>query len=869
MAIFRRRRTRDDFADEIRAHLELETDRLVAEGCSPDAARDAARRSFGNVTAVQERFYEESRWTWIEQLAQDLRYGLRGLLRSPSFVATTVLTLAVGLGLVTVAFTVVNAYVLRPYAVRDPSRLHQVAWRSPEAGGQSFQWRDYEALRDRRDLFDAVIAEYTRFVSSDGRPLAAALVSDNYFDALGPAIPLGRPLVGADIRGASGGAVVLSHQAWSRLFARDPAVVGREIDLNGRAFVIVGVVAPEFTGLGDMPRDLWVSLTSYAALADPALVGPGGARRIQITARLRQGVSAEAAQSALTPFMAGIVAGTDNVRAEVRPQPSPNRLSLELVALLAPVFAAFGLVLVTACANVSNVLLARALARHREIAVRLSLGASRGRVIRQLLTEGLLLSVLSGIAGLVLASWLLHGATVLFFSTLPPSVAAILRLAPMGIDHRVFLFAQSVAAAATLLFALLPAVRASRLTVIGALRGHGGGPTHASRLRGALVTGQVAVSLVLVIVAVTLARNGAAIGAIDLGYETRGVISVNVRGDDNGLVRPLAAVLASDPRVAEMAVTGGNPLFERSRAVAAAPAQSGPAVAMRYTFVSPEYFPILRIPIERGRGFRLDEARAGAPVGIVSAATANALWPGEDPIGKTVRIERPEGRPVDELQGYSMVTIVGTVRDVVSGLLVDGLDSGHIYLPTSATDTHAVALLIRGRSDRDVAPAALQQLFRQVGTDPEAFEALPLDEMRALQMYPLLAASWIGALLSAVALVLSVSGLYGVMTFTLGQRTKEIGIRMALGATAGAVVRLVMRQSLRLAGVGAIIGLVTTVGVMMALGAVIRLRTVSFLDIVAFGGGLALVMAAAALAAYHPARRATRVDPSQTLRADA
>lgn len=874
---FWRHRSQTDFSDEVEAHLDLETDRLVADGWSPDAARDAARRSFGNVAAVKERFYETSRWMWLEQLAQDLRYAWRGMRQSRAFVATTVLTLAVGLGLATVAFTVFNTYVLRPFAVRDPSSLHQMYWHSQDAGGRSFRWRDYEELRGRRDLFDAVIAEHSRFVSSNGRPLAAFLVSDNYFEALGVRFALGRPLTSRDA-GRTGNAVVLSHQAWTRLFGRDPAALGRALDLNGRPFVIVGILGPEFTGLDEFPRDVWVPLTLYAAAAAPELVGPHQPGQIEITVRLRPGVSAERAQSALTPVMARVVDRENRndanaaIRAEVRRHSSPSPMSLDTLALLAPIFAAFALVLVTACANVSNVMLARAIARHREIAVRLSLGASRGRVVRQLLTEGLLIAVLAGAAGLALASGTLRAATAIFFSTLPPSAAAIFRVAPLAIDHRVFLFALCVAAGATLMFALVPALQASRMTLTDALHGQGGSARHGSTLGSALVVAQVAVSLVLVIAALTLARNGAAIGAIDLGLETRGVISVNVRGEEPGLVGRLATVLASEPRVAEFAATGGNPLFVRSRIIAAAPAETrvaASAVATRYTFVSPEYFSILRIPIVRGRGFRPDEGRSSARVTVVSTATASAFWPGDDPIGKTIRIERPDGRPVDELPGYSYVTIVGTAKDVVSGMMVDGRDPGHIYLPTSAADSHAVALLLRGRANRDLSPDILQQVFQRVGSDPQVFEALPLDEMRALQMYPLLAASWIGSLLGAVALALSISGLYGVLTYTLTQRTREIGIRMALGATAGAVVRLLIRQTARLAGLGVTIGLVVALGVMATLSAAIRLQHVSLLDIVAFGSGLLVVMAASALAVYHPARRATRIDPSETLRADA
>ena len=865
-----RRRSHDDFSREIQAHLELETDRLIAEGRSPEDARDAARRSFGNVVAAKERFYESSRWVWLEQLVQDLRYAVRSLRRSPSFLATTVLTLAVGLGLITVAFTVVNAYVLRPFAIRDPGGLHKVSWLSQDSGGPIFRWRDYEELRGQTAIFDSVVAESTRFVSSNGRPLAAALVSENYFAALAPRIAAGRALGGIDA-GQAGEPVVLSDQAWARLYGRDPAAVGRLIDLNGRPFTIVGVVGPEFVGLGDSPRDLWVPFTTYAAVANPAMVGVNQPRVVEIFARLRSGVSAPQAQDAITPLVRRFVEPkpeiAPSVRAEVRPYSSPNPMSLQLMAILAPIFAAFGLVLITACANVSNVMLARAISRHREIAVRLSVGASRGRVVRQLLTEGLLIAVLAGAAGLALAAWALRVATAAFYGTLPPSAAAIVRLAPIGLDHRVFIFTLAIATVATLLFALIPALQASRVTLTDALRGQGGSAGRGSKLRSALVIGQVAVSLVLVIVALTLARNGSAVGALDLGYETDGVVSINVRGDDKRIVPRLADALASDPRISEVAVTGGNPLFIRERSVAAGPAE-GQGVATRFTFVSPDYFPLLRLPIVRGRAFRDDEARTSAHVAIVSEATASAFWPGQDAIGRTIRIERPDGRPVEEIPGYSLVTVVGTTPDVVSGMMTDGKDGGHIYLPAAADASQVTAVLVRGRAPGDAGPENLQRLFQQVGTDPQVFEALPLDEMRALQVYPLLAASWVGTVLGAVALALSVSGLYGVLTYTLSQRTREIGIRMALGATASAVVRLVMGQSARLAGIGAGIGLAVAYAALALLNSAIQLETVSLLDLVSFGGGLVLVASAAALAAYQPARRATRVNPSLTLRTD-
>jgi hypothetical protein len=296
-------RGHDDFSDEVQAHLDLETDRLIADGMSAEEARAAARRAFGNVARVQERFYEASRWVWLEQLVQDLRYAWRGMRHSPSFVATTVLTLAVGLGLLTVAFTIFNAYVLRPFAIRDPHGLHQIVWRSRDGGGQEFRWRDYDELSRRTDLFHAVIGEHTRVVSSKGRPLMAAIVSTNYFEALGPAMAAGRGLGSIDANGV-GNPAVLTHQAWTSLFDGDPAAVGREIDLNGQSFTIVGILAPAFTGLGDWPRDVFVPVTAMW----PSLrqTGADQTTETEIVVRLQPAVSKTQAEAALAAFMGQI-----------------------------------------------------------------------------------------------------------------------------------------------------------------------------------------------------------------------------------------------------------------------------------------------------------------------------------------------------------------------------------------------------------------------------------------------------------------------------------------------------------------------------------------------------------------------------------
>ena len=876
-----RRGAEQDFADEVASHLEHEADRLVAEGMAPAEAREAARRAFGNVTRARERYRERRPTLGIEQVAQDLRYASRGLRHSPTFVAATVLTLAIGLSLVTVVFAVFNAYFLRPFAVQDPYSLYLITWRSQEAGGSTFRWRDYQLFGTRQDLFDGVVAETTRQVVSSGRQLRVGFVSANYFDALGPRVALGRGLL-ADDAGAVGGepVAVLTDQGWSRLFSRDPSVLGRIVDANGVRLTVVGVMSPEFAGLDDVPRDLWVPVTMHGRLVGGNILGPGEGRELRVTARLRPGVTPQQAQGSLSiePFETRVAGRVDPVRANLLIQATPVRLTGQGFAFLSPVFAAFGLVLVAAAANASNVMLARANARHREIGIRLSIGASRGRIVRQLVTEGVLIATLAGLAGLALAALLLRLGRFVFVEMLPATIAGSVRFVPFDFDGRVFAFAFVVAGAATILFALLPALQATRVTLTDALRGQASSAVTSSRLRNLLVTGQVAVSLLLLIVASTLVRNGAAIRSTDLGFQTDRIISVRPGRNDPALVGRTYAELTADGRFGQPVVASRSPLFGETMKIPLR--QKSGVVPASCTFVSPEYFGMLGIRIIHGRGFLASEAAAESPVTIVSEAGARTLWPGEDPIGKTVRVYvEPPGtrtrvaemvhqmRRIDDdadAPGSRVVTVVGVAADVVSGFVYQGKDPAHLYLPTSPSGTQALALLVRA-SDTRMEP--LKEVLHRVQADPFAFDVLPLDEMVSLQQFPIRVASWVGTLLSTVALALSISGLYGVLSYTFGQRTQEIGIRMALGATGGAVMRLVVVQSVRLAAIGAAIGLVLGFTVMKLLSAVVRLDNVSVIDPGAFVLSLLLVGVAVALASVGPARRAVRVDPTAMLRA--
>lgn len=822
----------------------------------------------------------------FERMMKDVIYSARGLARDRSFTLTTVATLTVGLALVTVVFAVFNAYVLRPYAVRDPYSLYEIRWSARQAGagsaGRTFRWVDYQELRERKELFDDVIGERNQTVSSESRPLLVAFVTGNYFQMLGGRVLSGRALSDFDARlDGSDPVAVLSYNAWTRRYGRDPSIIGRTIRVNDQLATVVGVMQEEFLGLNDTPPDAWVPVTMHPAVMKQDLFGVKQPRELAVIARIRAGVTAEQAASALSPDMARLSEREGTVRAEVLPQATPAPLTAGLVARISPVIAAFVLVLIAACANVSNVMLARANTRQREIGIRLALGARRGRVVRQLFIEGLLIAAIAGAMALAVASLVLRAGLAIFFMSLPPSFAAIARVLPLDLDHRVFLFTLIIAGLATIMFALIPALHGTRLTLTSALRGELSSGVRGSRLRNALVISQVAVSLVLIIVAGTLVRNGSAVRDTDVGFETNTLVSVTPRGataKSDAFKRAYDA-LASSPHVAQVTATSHNPLTGELPISPIRMPQGRSMVPVSYMYVSPEYFSTVQIPLDRGRTFGPDEARNESKVAIVSAAAARALWPDADPVGKTVRVwmapeERPDVITHDRLvsttqiddDGNDMV-VIGVAKDVVSGLVYDGRRP-HIYLPTSPGARHAKALLVRGRSIADVREDLLQSTLRSVDPNPLAFGILALDEALALQTYPMMIASWIGLLLSGVALALSVSGLYGVVTYGLSQRVKEIGIRIALGATPAAIIRLVMTQAGRLVAIGSAVGLLVSFSALGVLAAIVPLHNVSILNPAAFSVGTAVVAVASALAALFPSRKATRVDPSHSLRAD-
>ncbi|MEO7145489.1 MAG: ADOP family duplicated permease [Bryobacteraceae bacterium] len=860
-----RGRLQRELEEEVRIHREMTRENLRRSGVSSEDAGYAAERALGNATLALEDSRAEWSFGWLESLARDVHYAVRGFFRRPAFAATVIGTIGLALGLNTALFTAFNAYVLRPFAVHDPYSLYQFAWHS-KTEGHGLTWRDFQEIRGGNTVFSEVFAWQFAPVRAGRQTYFINLVSGNYFTMLGVDTVRGRPILQSDTATPGAGAVlVLDYTAWQTKFGGDPDIIGRKLVLRGHPFEIIGVVRPEFAGLSSVPTDFWAPLTISGELVDgPDLFGPRQPEQLQTVGRLKPGVTEPQAQGALTVWFRQKTMdrpeGSRSTGVLLDSRATSIPLTRQTMGVFAPVFAGFALVLLIACANVANMMLARAAARQREIEIRLSLGAGRSRLVRQLVTESLLLALPAAAAGFAIAEATIHLALYVMSRMLPPDYAAMLHVASLAPDMRVFGYILLLAGLAALVFGLAPALQATRPDVASAGDRRG----HPARLRNTLVIVQVAVCAVLLICAGVLLRGGQKMEARDVGLDMRGVFNVQVL---EAMRAKVVERLERDPAVEAIAAAWRPPLAGSQRQIFMTPGGSTSSVPAGYNFVSPEYFTVFRIRIDRGRNFTAQEARAGAAVAIISGATARRFWPRQDALGQSIRIDADPAAAnrYRKLPAFRMARVVGIAKDVVSGILVNDVDSTCVYFPVSPRAADSGALLVRFKTDTDTGGRLLNAALAGVAPDA-AGQVISMRDELGLALLPFRLASWTSGLLGGVALLLTLSGIYGVLSYLVGQRTREIGIRMALGATTASVVRIVFRQSMRLAVLG------LAAGVILALGASRVLASVFFMmntfDALAYAAGALAVIAAAAGAAYFPSRQAAQVDPAITLRYD-
>jgi putative ABC transport system permease protein len=813
---------------------------------------------------------------FFETLRRDVSFALRTLRRAPLAALTIVATIALGLGVVTVAFTFFNAFFFQVDAVRNPDELFAVE-RLDRPGSSDevpFSRSEYDAIRRETNVFTDVAAARPSFPTRmDGRPAVGMFVSGNFFDLLGVTAARGRTLSEADDENGGRAVAVLSHQGWETLFASDPAVLGRQLVLNGRPFEIAGVMPDGFRGLRQAPPHYWAPL-SLVEQFRPAETRDRGS--VDVIGRLKPGTSpgvAAAALSAWATVQPGI-RKPDNGIVHVILRESRGVIAEhrgEAMVVFAPILFAFGLILMIGCANVANLLLARGLSRHREIGVRLSLGATRWRIVRQLLTENFLLALVAAALAFLVSRALLAGSVHIVMSILPPEFTEPTDSAGLTVppgDWRVWAFLVGGAFVSTVMFALVPALHSTRLELVRAMRGEVTRDARPSRVRQMLIGSQVTASALLLVCAAVFLRSTYSSATAQIGLRTDDTLVVRRITES---ARPaMIRAIKDHPSIASVAMAWPGPMDSGESTNASV---GDATVGVGCKLVSPEYFDVLGIDMVKGRLFAPDERSAAAGVVVISDAVAQRFWRNGDALGHTIRLDDPsdsaardERAPRIPAQTY---IVIGVVRDVRSALkLVDFAYSG-IYLPTMPEQAET-SFVLRVHGDPDVARRTLLDALMKI--DPALGEIVSMRMLAGIEAALLEVFFWIAVVLGSLALALTVSGLFSVLSYLVEQRRKEIGVRMALGATPRDIVRLVVSQSMRPIAIGVFVG-----GGLAAVTAIVLLATpaaemigtlVHPFDPLAYTVGLSVIVATCLAAAFVPARRAAHINPIATLRAD-
>jgi len=689
-------------------------------------------------------------------------------------------------------------------------------------------------------------------------------VTGNFFQVLGVQAALGRPLLPDDDKRFDGRPVlVLSHVGWHKLFRGDRGVIGRDVMVGGAPFQIVGVMPEDFRGLGITPPDFWMPLALAAQFLDASATGEQGG--LEVIGRLQPGLSPEAAAAALSAWASRQAEFQLPVSRPIQVSLPPRQgtISIEGFSLVfAPLFLAFGLILMIGCANVANLLLARGVSRQREIGTRLSLGASRRRIVRQLLTENLILSLAAAAGGVVVTRVFLDGGLHALITTLPPEIARLVSLlnvtAPTA-DWRVLVFLVGAAIIATVFFGLVPALQATRLDLVRTMRGEVTRDARPSRARHALIAVQVGASALLLICAGIFLRGAVAAATKDPGVRTSDTVTVNI--DEESKRGVLLQSLTADPLVTAIAASS------RSAHGVLQTSESSSRTSVDQMAVSAEYFDVLGLPIVSGRGFTETERTANAGVAVLSETIARQLWPNGGGVGQAVRLETssPSSGEAPSAKVVRTLTVVGVVRGPSASSM---MRFRGLYLPTGP-ETPGTELLLRVRGNPEQARVTL--IDRLPGLDP-AFGVMTLRSVLGMETYLLQVGFAVTVLLGLLALVLTVSGLFSVLSYVVEQQSKEIGVRMALGAATKHVAQLVLFQSLRPIGIGltAGAGLAAAVAIVLIttpLAAEIG-DSIDVRDPVAYVASLLVIVTVCVLAMSVPALRATRIDPIATLRKD-
>jgi predicted permease len=808
-------------------------------------------------------------------LAQDLRLALRLLVSRAGFSAVVIATLALGIGANTALFGLVHAALFRAPAIRDPGSLVNLyTSREDGSGYGALSYPDFSDIAGARGAFEEVFGYSglmaTRTGEGQAESVFGEIVTGNYFRALGVSPAVGRFFLAEEDRTpGTHPVVVLGYRYWQQRFGGDTAVVGREIFLGGRPFTVVGVAPAEFRGMlfRGFSVDVWAPVMMMGALRTDQLA-TRGERWMFTKARLRPGATIDAARAQMDALSARLAVehpGTNTGRhfraipaSDVLMNPDSDR---PLVAAVALLLGAVGLVLLIACGNLANMLLARGVGRRREIAVRIALGASRARLVRQLTTEVVVLVVLGGAAGLLVARWLV-ALLVAFRPPLPVALTFDVR-----VDWSVAGYAVVLSALTALLVGVLPALHATRADLASTMREHTLPGRRRGRpgLRQVLLLPQVAFSVTLVALAGLAVRSVSRAGAVDPGFDLAHTavlaLQLGASGYDDARAARFHAELrrriVSLPGVRAVAVTDRIPLDlygNQSAAFAADDAAGGdvPQV-VQHAGVGPDYFDALGIRLTSGRAFDARDERDGAAVAVVNRAAADRTWPGRDPLGRRVRLG--EDGPWLEVVGVAADAKVSSLGEQPTPL---------VYRPLVAGRERLLRVVVATTGDPRTLPPSLRRIVGEIDRDVAVFESRTMRESLGAMLFPFRMAAWIGSALGAFSLVLAAVGLYGVLALAVSSRRRELAIRRALGARGRDVATLVLREGAAVVLAGLALGLVMALALAHALGA--WLFGIAPADPGAFGGTLAVLAIAALAAALVPLREALRAPPMRAMR---
>ena len=877
-ALFRPRRVEQELNDELAFHIDREAAKLVAEGMTPAEARLRAQARFGSTTLAADQCRDERGTAVIDNTIRDLQYALRTFIKAPLTALTIVVTVAIGLGVVAVVFTVLNALLFRVDNVPDITQIYEVQ-RPPQANGDFSPLKRplFEAMRSETSVFtDAYAAVEQIDLRVDGRMMTATLVTGHFFGVVRVTPVMGRALTPADDERSGGNAViVLSHKGWDRHFKRDPGVLGRTVLVQNTPFEIIGVTPEGFRGLDATAPDFWAPLSQLPAF-QPQYRGQENNVDISIIGRLRPDMSMENARAQLAAWDANRspqTTGRRELGIDLVPQRGIIFQPLEAIAVFTPLFVAFGLILLIGCANVANLLLARGVARQREIGIRLSLGASRKRIVRQLLTESVLLALMAAAGGYLISRLALETAVYWALRTMPLDLGEI-NLGVPAADWRVAVFLVLAAVSATGFFALMPALQATRIDPVRTLRGELVKDARPGRARNALIGVQVFASALLLICAAIFLRSSMASSQFNPGLRVADTVLIDINNEPKRAA--MIRALARESTITAYAAV--RPALLAPLRIAFADTGAG-KTSVVFKSVSSAYFDVLGIPIVRGRAFTEFE-RDHDPVVIVSESVARTLWANGSGVGESFRLEpdvtvrQNEGfltidpdAPGDQaLVQPRTVTVVGVAKDVPGFRITDVKEAG-VFLPTSL-DAPKTSVVARVQGPPNLARETLLDHLTTV--DPDMGNIITLQTVARLETFFLQIAFWVSVILGGLALLLTVSGLFSVLSYLVEQRTREIGVRMALGASSQKVTQLMLAQTTRpviyglTAGAG-LAGVLAATVIATPVGAYIS-QIVHVTDPVAYASSLLVIIAACLLAAWIPAARAAKVDPMRTLR---